>query len=67
MAPPPPHSAVFYRQRERETRALAEAISDAAVREQMLNIANEYGRLAEQAEAWERDHPKKSIGAKRWM
>jgi hypothetical protein len=57
MAVQPPHNAAFYRQREREIRALAEVMSDATVRKQMVNIANEYSKLAEQAEAWERDHP----------
>ena len=58
MARPPSHNAAYYRRREREARALADAMSDAEVQKQMRNIAEEYTRLAEQAEAWERDHPK---------
>jgi hypothetical protein len=42
MARPPPHNAAYYRQREREIRALAEAMSDATVRKQLHNIAEEY-------------------------
>ena len=58
MARPPPHNAAYYRRRGRETRALAEAMSDADVQKQLLNIAEEYTRLAEEAATWERDHPK---------
>jgi hypothetical protein len=54
----PPLNAAYYRRRERELRALADAMKDASVREQMFGIANEYAKLAELAEAWERDHPK---------
>jgi hypothetical protein len=54
-----PLSAAYYRRRERELRALAGAMTDASLQKQMLDIANEYARLAEQAEAWERDHPER--------
>jgi hypothetical protein len=54
---PPPLKAAYYRHRERELRALAEAMKDISVREQMFGIAEEYAKLAELAEAWEHDHP----------
>jgi hypothetical protein len=55
--PRPPFSGPYYRQREREARALAGGMTDASVRKQLLDIAEEYANLAQQAEAWERDHP----------
>jgi hypothetical protein len=55
--PRPPLDGAYYRRREREARALAAGMTDASVRKQMLDIAEEYARLAEQAEAWKQDHP----------
>ena len=54
---PPPLKAAYYRQRERELRALADAMTDTSVRVQMTGIADEYAKLAGLAEAWERDQP----------
>jgi hypothetical protein len=53
----PPLSATYYRRRERELLALAGGMTDASLQSQMLDIANEYTSLAEQAEVWERVHP----------
>jgi hypothetical protein len=51
-------NAAYYRRRAQETRNLASAMTDASIQMQMRSIAEEYARLAERAEAWERNYPK---------
>jgi hypothetical protein len=55
--PQPELNAAFYRRRAQETRDAADRASDARIRQQLLEIAEGYDRLAELDEAWERDHP----------
>lgn len=55
--PQPELNAAYYRQRAQESRDAAKRASDPRVRQQLLDIAGGYDRLAELDEAWERDHP----------
>ncbi len=55
--PQPELNAAYYRQRAQESRDAANRASDPRIRQQLLDIAEGYDRLAELDEAWERDHP----------
>ena len=54
--PQPELNAAYYRQRAQESRDAATRASDPRIRQQLLDIADGYDRLAELDEAWERDH-----------
>jgi hypothetical protein len=47
-------NAKEYRVKARELRELAEAIQDLSARAELLTVASQYDKLAEQAEAQER-------------
>jgi hypothetical protein len=54
--PRPKLDAAHYRRRARESRDLAPQLPDEVLRQQMLEIADGYDRIAARAEAWERQH-----------
>jgi hypothetical protein len=49
-------NAAAYRRWARETRAAAYSAPKPLIRQGLLDIAERYDRLAELAEAWDRDH-----------
>jgi hypothetical protein len=46
----PVHDPEYWRMRAKEMRALADGLTDAISKQMMLDIANDYDRLAERAE-----------------
>ena len=53
----PELNAAYYRRRAQVCLNEAAEMPDRYLRRQMIQISQGYSRLAEQAEAWERDHP----------